>query len=121
MSPNDQSFNALRQALRSLWPLNAASGVDLSAAPHMLLLTLPSDIAAFTVFNGRQPDEEFKTAYGAFRQLYRDHSRAWDEKTLSFVVCRSSERSEDDRFYASLEMDPLFCRNYVIRAYDDVS
>jgi DNA repair protein SbcC/Rad50 len=119
MSPTDQSFDALRQAIQSLWPEHGIAPVDLSTARHMLLLSLPGDIAAFSVLNGR-PDEEFNESYGSFRQLYREHNRTWDEKTLSFVVCRSSDRPEDDRFYASLEQDSLFCRKYVIRAFDDV-
>jgi len=120
MSQNDASFEALRDALRSLWPVSEGSRVEMSLAPHILLLKLPSDVAAFSVSNGR-PTEEFREAYEIFRTLYRQHNREWDTRTLSFVVCRSSERTEDDRFYATLEQDPLFCRKYVIRAHDDVS
>jgi DNA repair protein SbcC/Rad50 len=121
MSPIAQSFDALRQALRSLWPADEENGLNLSVASGILLLNLPSDIAAFSVFNGGSPNQEFTETYGTFRKLYREHSREWDQKTLSFVVCRSSELSEDDRFFASLEQDPLFCRKYVIRAHDDIS
>jgi exonuclease SbcC len=86
----------------------------------MVLLTLPNDIAAFSVFNGH-PGKEFERTYSTFRRLYHENNREWDERTLSFVVCRSSEDAEDDRFYASLENDPLFCRKYVIRAHDEIA
>jgi exonuclease SbcC len=86
----------------------------------MLLLQLPTDVAAFSVFNGH-PSEEFQEAYAAFKRLYRDNNREWDERTLSFVICRTSELGEDDRFYATVEHDPLFCRKYVIRAASNVS
>ena len=119
MSRTDVSFEALRQALQSLWAADELQNVALRTVPHMLLLTLPNDIAAFSVFNAH-PSEEFKKAYTSFRRLYRENNREWDERTLSFVICRASEHAEDDRFYASLENDPLFCRKYIIRAHDEI-
>ncbi len=119
MSTTDASFDAIRGAIRSLWPRDELRHVELDAAAGMLLLRLPNDIAAFAVFNGH-PDLDYPKAYDGFKQLYRENSQEWDERTLSFVICRSSENAEDDRFYAALETDPLFCRKYVIRAHNTV-
>ena len=116
----DASFEALRLAIQSLWSADELQNIDIRTVPHLVLLTLPNDIAAFSVFNGH-PGKEFERTYSTFRDLYHKNNREWDERTLSFVVCRSSEDTEDDRFYASLENDPLFCRKYVIRAYDEIS
>src|ERR1035441_8830213 len=102
MSMTDASFDALRQAIQSLWAPEELENVALRSASGMLLLTLPSDVAAFSVFDGH-PDEDFQETYSDFKRLYRENNRAWDERTLSFVLCRSSEHAEDDRFYASLE------------------
>jgi DNA repair protein SbcC/Rad50 len=118
MSQIDPSFDNLRSAIQSLWSQDELQHVALRPVPHMLLLTLPTDVAAFSVFNGH-PAEEFDEAYRGFKNLYREHSQEWDQRTLSFVICRSSEHPEDDGFYASLEHDPLFCRKYVIRAQED--
>lgn len=119
MSRTDASFDGIRQAIQSLWPLDDTQKVGLDAVADMLLLRLPNDIAAFAVFNG-SPRQEFSEAYASFKTLYRQNNRLWDELTLSFVLCRSSDNAEDDRFYASLEVDPLFCRKYVIRALDSL-
>ena len=119
MSKTDASFDAIRQAIHSLWPPDETRQIGLDAVADMLLLRLPNDIAAFAVFNG-SPRQEFSEAYESFKRLYRENNRLWDERTLSFVLCRSSEHAEDDRFYASLEVDPLFCRKYVIRAFDSL-
>ena len=119
MSRTDASFDAIRQAIQSLWPPDELENVALDVTAGMLLLSLPSDVAAFAVLNGH-PDKDFREAYNNFKRLYRENNRVWDERTLSFVLCRSSEHAEDDRFYASLENDPLFCRKYVIRAHDTV-
>lgn len=119
MSKTDESFDAIRQAIQSLWPPDDTRKIGLDAVADILLLRLPNDIAAFAVFNG-SPRQEFSEAYEAFKGLYRQNNRLWDERTLSFVLCRTSERAEDDRFYASLEVDPLFCRKYVIRALDSL-
>jgi exonuclease SbcC len=105
-------------AIESLWTEDEMGQVAIRAVPHVLLLTLPSDVAAFSVFNAH-PSREYDEAYATFKRLYRQNNLAWDEKTLSFVICRTSAREEDDRFFASLENDPLFCRKYVIRAHSD--
>ena len=120
MSKTDESFSAIRGAMRTLWPPDEMGHIQLDVAAGMLLLSAPNDVAAFAVLNGH-PDRDFPKAYNRFKELYRDNSRVWDERTLSFVVCRMSERTEDDRYYAALETDPLFCRKYVIRAHDSVS
>jgi exonuclease SbcC len=118
MSQTEASFSALRQAISSLWPASESGKVSITEGPDLLLLTLPNDVAAFSVFNSH-PAETFKRTYDGFRQLYRKNNLEWDARTLSFVLCRTSEQEEDDRFYASLELDPLFCRKYVIRALAD--
>src|SRR5688572_3631570 len=117
MSKTDASFDAIRNAIRSLWSPDELKRVELETAAEVLLLRLPNDVAAFAVLNGH-PDRDFSKAYDTFKRLYRENSRMWDEQTLSFVVCRSSNHPEDDKFYAALETDPLFCRKYVIRARD---
>lgn len=119
MSETNASFEALQQALQSLYPSVAPARVELQKREHMLLLQLPNDVAAFSIFDGGA-EKEFDAAYAEFRHLYRDNHGEWDKLTLSFVVCRSSLHAEDDRFYAALETDPLFCRKYVIRAFPDV-
>lgn len=120
MSKTAASFDAIRGAIETLWSPDAFGRVEIEAAGGMLLLRLPTDVAAFAVFNG-DPDSEFLKAYHNFKNLYRENSRVWDERTLSFVACRSSQDPEDDKFYAALETDPLFCRKYVIRAHETVS
>lgn len=119
MSQIDQSFDALRVALLSLYPAQAQGKCEVRKTERTLLLQLPTDIAAFSVYDGNA-QEDFNCAYNEFKGLYRANHGEWDRRTLSFVLCRSVEHSEDDRFYATLENDPLFCRKYVIQAYNDV-
>lgn len=120
MSKTDGSFESIRQAIQLLWPEEERLNLAVNATAEMLVLSLPSDVAAFAVLNGH-PREDFQQAYSSFKQLYRQNSKSWDARTLSFVLCRLTDRAEDDRFYASLENDPLFCRKYVIRAYESVA
>lgn len=120
MSQTGASFEALTQALRSLYQEGTPGGPELRRSDRTLVLSLPTDVAAFSVFNGTVQDE-FDAAYSEFKHLYRENHQEWDRLTLSFVVCRLSESAQDDRFYATLEHDPLFCRKYVIRAFESVS
>jgi hypothetical protein len=115
MSATGASFEALQGALRSLWPARNSSDIGLVTSTDILLLHASSDVAAFTILR-EHPDRGFSDAYGRFKQMYRANSSDWDARTLSFVVCRSSDDEEDDRFYARLETpsaknscDFLFC------------
>lgn len=117
MSQNEESFETLEQSLESIFE---RSGLyKLQRSRHTLILEMEADVAAFSVFNG-QVQDEFDAAYREFKAMYKAHHTVWDRRTLSFVLCRASGRAEDDRFYATQEHDPLFCRKYVIHAYDDV-
>jgi exonuclease SbcC len=120
VSQIDASFEALTEALKSLYSFAAPGQADVRRGTSTLLLQLPTDVAAFAVCNGKA-QEGYDTAYAEFRQLYREHHKQWDNLTLSFVVCRSTEKATEDRFYAALEHDPLFCRKYVIRAFADIA
>ncbi|MEX1027209.1 MAG: AAA family ATPase [Candidatus Paceibacterota bacterium] len=115
MSQSDESFETLRQSLKSILP----GSYELLRADRALVLEMSADVAAFSVFNGHV-EEEFDAAYREFKELYREHHADWDKRTLSFVLCRVSENADDDRFYAEREHDPLFCRKYVIHAHEDV-
>jgi exonuclease SbcC len=118
MSQTEASFKALRGAIQSLWSGDEERNIAITDEPGMLVLKLPNDVAAFSVFNSH-PNEVFQRTYDGFKQIYRQNNREWDQRTLSFVLCRSSEEEKDDAFYASLEQDPLFCRKYVIRSLTD--
>lgn len=117
MSQTDESFETLQQSLESILPDRRS--YDLRRSGHAIVLQTTADVAAFSVFNGHV-QEEFDIAYSEFKALYREHHSDWDKRTLSFVLCRTSEKAEDDRFYAEREHDPLFCRKYVIHAHEDV-
>lgn len=117
MSQIDESFETIQRSLRTILP--EQDPYEIRRSDHALLLEMPADVAAFSVFNGHVK-EEFDTAYREFKALYRKHHSDWDNRTLSFVLCRVSEKPEDDRFYAEREHDPLFCRKYVIHAHEDV-
>ena len=43
MSRTDRSFDALRQAIQSLWLGDESNNVDVATHPGLLLLTLPND------------------------------------------------------------------------------
>jgi hypothetical protein len=74
MSRTAASFNSLREAITSLWDPQELGSVDMTVAPHVLLLTLPTDVVGFSVLNS-QPDSEYNEAYSAFKKLYRDNTR----------------------------------------------
>jgi len=119
MSQSDVSSDAIQQALNSLYS-NSNREFEVTHSGRNVLLQLSTDIAAFSVLEDNLHDN-FQSAYGEFKQLYRRNHKAWDELTLSFVICRTSANPTDDLFFDELEHDPLFCRKYIIRAYKDIT
>lgn len=85
--------------------------------PHdqaLLVLETSSDSVGFTVVNGNS-ETVYKSAYTTFKQLYREKHAVWNERNLSFVVCRSKQTTSEDAFLSLIEMDIYFCRKYVVR------
>lgn len=66
MSPTNVSFETLRKAIQSLWPADEVRNVAITDGPEMLVLKLPSDIAAFSLFNSH-PDEIFVVVHPLHR------------------------------------------------------
>jgi len=118
MSQSDVSSDAIQDALNSLYSTSNRE-YEVTQSGRNVLLQLSTDIAAFSVL-GENLHENFQSAYGEFKQLYRQNHQAWDDLTLSFVICRTSAKTTDDLFFAELEHDPLFCRKYIIRAFNDI-
>lgn len=119
MSQSDVSSDAIQQALNSLYSTSSRE-FEVTQSGRNVLLQLSTDIAAFSVLEDNL-HENFQSAYGEFKQLYRQNHKAWDDLTLSFVICRTSVKATDDLFFAELEHDPLFCRKYIIRAFNDIT
>lgn len=119
MSQSDVSSDAIQQALNSLYSTSSRE-FEVTHSGRNVLLQLSTDVAAFSVLEDNL-HESFQSAYGEFKQLYRQNHKAWDELTLSFVICRTSANPMDDLFFAELEHDPLFCRKYIIRFFNDIT
>jgi exonuclease SbcC len=84
----------------------------------LLVLENDSDAAAFAATNV-DPTNDFDTAYTTFKNLYRDRHEIWKDRNLSFVFCRPERKEANDVFFNSQEMDPYFCKKYVLEFFDD--
>ncbi|MHB1167305.1 MAG: ABC-three component system middle component 1, partial [Carboxydocellales bacterium] len=80
----------------------------------LLVLETSSDSIGFSVVNGNS-ETVFKSAYATFKQLYREKHAVWKDRNLSFVVCRSEQKSSEEAFFSLIEMDSYFCRKYIVR------
>jgi len=79
----------------------------------LLILEAGSDIAGFAVLDA-SPEQAYSSAYTAFKDLYRKNHDSWEDRNLSFVLCRAKIRRSDDAFFSKTETDIYFCRKYVI-------
>jgi exonuclease SbcC len=109
-----ESYSRLQAALGQLLQGQSRELAVLQEGDYpLLVLETPGDSAGFAIVNGT-PETTFTSAYGAFKQLYRQKHAVWKERNLSFVVCRSDPKTIYDAFFSSIEMDVYFCRKYVL-------
>jgi len=108
------SYKGLRAALATLLAGQEPTLIVLSEIDYpLLILETSSDLAGFATLNGK-PEHTYPEAYAAFKDLYRKNHDSWQDRNLSFVLCRSELRPSDDAFFSKTETDVYFCRKYVI-------
>lgn len=111
---NQESYKVLREALECLL---AEQRPTLSLLQDdkcpLLVLETSTDMAGFAIVNGTR-QSGFKSAYTAFKVLYRQRHTKWKERNLSFVVCRVDSRESDDAFFSRIANNVYFCRKYVV-------
>lgn len=86
--------------------------------PLFLLLTTKPDLIGFAQLNG-EGQRGVTRALENFKTLYLVNSSNWADFDLTLVFCRSSA-SEDDTFWTEVELDPYFCRKFVIDLTHDI-
>jgi exonuclease SbcC len=81
--------------------------------PLFLLCTVKPDVIGFAVLKG-QPKESFLKGVQEFKDLYSIRLTQWADFDLNLVFCRSDTPEATDEYCNSIEMDPYFCRKFVI-------
>ncbi len=86
----------------------APSGSD----PLILLLDAKPDLIGFAQLNG-EAEAGFTKALEKFKSLYVVRSTQWSNYDLTLVIC-CSHREDEEAFWTEKELDPYFCRKFVI-------
>ena len=81
--------------------------------PLFLLFTSKLDVVGFATLNG-QPEENFSKAFEKFKDIYSVRSAEWANFDLTLVLCKTDGEKVTDEFCNKIEMDPYFCRKFVI-------
>lgn len=115
-----ESYNDLRIALETIYSSKSIliELNDNNVYP-LLIIESSSDSIGFAIVN-KEPILEYAKAYESFKNLYRQNHDRWNEKNLSFVICRLNNISSQDVFYNLIEADIYFCRKYVINLFSDL-
>jgi len=90
-----------------------------STAPLFLLLTAKPNLVGFAILDG-QPEVNFSKAFQKFKDLYSIHSSKWADFDLTLVLCKKNTEKATDEFCNKIEMDPYFCRKFVIDLSKDL-
>ncbi|MGO8988140.1 MAG: hypothetical protein ACLQHW_04610 [bacterium] len=81
--------------------------------PLFLLCTIKPDIIGFALLDGK-PEDNFSKGFQKFRDLYSIRSSQWADFDLNLVFCKTDSSQATDEYCNSIEMDPYFCRKFVI-------
>ncbi len=103
--------NALEELLKERRPLIEPAPREFQ--PLFLLCTLTPDVVGFATLDGKQ-EESFTKAFQKFKDLHSIRFTQWADFDLTLVLCRTDIREVTDEFCNSVEMDPYFCRKFVI-------
>lgn len=87
--------------------------------PLFLLLTSKPDLIGFAQLNG-EGKSGVNRALENFKSLYLINSSNWADFDLTLVFCRTSSASDNDTFWTEVELDPYFCRKFVIDLTHDI-
>ena len=81
--------------------------------PLFLVLIAKPDLVAFATLDGK-PKGNYSMAFQKFKDLYSIHSNEWANFDLTLVLCKGATEKNLDDFYNEIEVDPYFCRKFVI-------
>lgn len=87
--------------------------------PLFLLLTSRPDLIGFAKLNG-EGKAGVDRALENFKSLYVINSSKWAAYDLTLVLCRTETSPDDASFWSEIELDPYFCRKFVIDVTADV-
>ena len=85
----------------------------------LVIVSTFSDVAGFALVD-EHAHECYETAYGVFKEQYRENHDRWADRNLSFVVCRAGTTPSEDAFFNQIAADVYFCPKYVVRFFDQV-
>jgi exonuclease SbcC len=88
-------------------------------SPLFLLLTLKTDKVGFAILDDK-PEQNYLQAFEKIRKLYSIHSNKWADFDLTLVLCKRKTEKVTDEFCNKIEIDPYFCRKFVIDLNKDI-
>ena len=109
--------NTLEEFLKDKHPQIEPSSPN--TTPLFLLLTVKPNLVGFATLDG-QLEENFCKAFQNFKDLYSIHSSEWADFDLTLVLCKTDTEKIPDEFCNEIEVDPYFCRKFVIDISKDL-
>lgn len=110
---SDESYSLLVAALRDL--LGPDCTISHPKDDRPLTLETSQDSVGFVILPVKDAARVFESRYEAYKRLYAEKHEEWQTKNLSFVVCHQPVAGETEALLSSVEMDPYFCRKYVVQ------
>ncbi len=118
----NQSLSKIKDILKSLLENldHEIKKLEPKKEPLFMTLKVKPNLVGFAYLNGH-PEENYKKAFSIFKELYADHSEEWADFDLTLVLCKEDYNSSYDSFYQKIEVDPYFCRKFVVDLKNDIN
>ena len=118
MNPALVSIKTILNSILADLPHSTPRLADPTDQPETLLLTVSPFIAGFWMIDENQPHSA--KAVDLFKQLYVQNSERWAAFDLILVLCRHGAAVLDDSTSKKIEVNPYFCRKFVIDVTKDL-
>ncbi len=80
----------------------------------LMLLTVGKDKVGFATLDGEPWDEQYEDSLSGFRGLYAAHATDWADFDLTLVLCAKVVSEANLTTCNRIEVNPYFCRKFVI-------
>ncbi|MBI4650305.1 AAA family ATPase [Candidatus Desantisbacteria bacterium] len=87
--------------------------------PLFLLMDIKPYLIAFASLY-ENPQKDYNSAFQKLKELYTIRSKDWADFDLNLVLCRMDKNKSFDNFFNEVEINPYFCRKFIINGNNKI-
>lgn len=117
-----EEFTQIKQSLEFVLSPQDFHMVEISGAesPLFMVLTVKNHKVGFATINGK-PKTDYTEALESFKDIYATNAAEWADYDLTLILCKKKSDEPSDEFCNWIEVEPYFCRKFVVDLTKDLN